>query len=310
VSGYLLRDTVRGAARWLPVAFLSFFVFTSVAALLGQTSLLILFLVVLAWNLLAGGRDRAAGIVLACLTIKPQLTAVLILAVFLWAIRQRRWRVIGSFLVTVALLVGICTAIVPTWPLLMLNAPRQTRPPTELYPWIGNTWFLLLRAVGAQGFGLWLPYLALAVPWLIAVVHAALDRARPLAEVFALGTLAAFFVAPYARHYDFPILVVPCFVLLAARPTRVAATAVYLALILIPFAQYFVLGMIKAAYDPEGKFLCECTFFWIPALVAGTWVISAAHRKNTSFVRNSSAVIGPTRCEATALAPRPCRAAR
>jgi hypothetical protein len=272
LTGYLLRDTVRGVPRWLPPILVSFFCFTIVTALLGQTALLILFLVVLAWKLLDGGRDRVAGVVLALLTIKPQLTAVLLLGVLLWAVRQRRWGAVGAFLLTTALLGGGCTALVPSWPVAMWNAPRLTPPPTEHYPWIGNAWFLLLRAVGAQGWGLWLAYLALAVPFLVAVVRAALDRTCPLADVVGAGVLAAFFVAPYARHYDFPVLVVPC-LLLAARGARLRAIVLTLALILVPYVQFAVLARVKAAYHPDGLFLCECTFFWVPLLLAAAWFL-------------------------------------
>jgi hypothetical protein len=272
LTGYLLRDTVRGVPRWLPLVLVSLLCFTLVAALLGQTALLILFLVVLAWKLLDGGRDRAAGVVLALLTIKPQLTAVLLLGVLLWAMRQRRWGAVGAFLLTAAVLAGGCLALVPSWPVEMLNAPRQTPPPTEHYPWIGNTWFLLLRAVGAQGWGLWLAYLALAVPFLVAVVRAALDRTRPLADVVGAGVLAAFFVAPYARHYDFPVLVVPC-LLLAARGARGTGAALALLLTLVPYVQFAVLARVKAAYHPDGLFLCECTFFWVPLLLAAAWFL-------------------------------------
>jgi Glycosyltransferase family 87 len=281
LSGYLLRDRVRGVPRRLPVVFISLFIFTIVSVLLGQTALLILFLVVAAWKLLDGGRDRAAGVVLACLTIKPQLTAVLLLGVLLWAIRQRRWGVIGAFFVTSALLAGICTAIVPSWPLQMLNAPRQTSPPTELYPWIGNTWFLVLRAAGAQGWGLWLLYLALAVPFLVAVVRAALDRTRALADVVGLGILAAFFVAPYARHYDFPVLIVPILILLGGRLSRVVGGTLLMAVLLLPYLEFILLQRLQPTLHPGVHFLHESAFFWVPMLLASAWVLSGRKGRTT-----------------------------
>jgi hypothetical protein len=288
LSGHLLRGTVRGAPRWFPVAFVALFAFTIVSALLGQTALVILFLVVLAWKLLDGGRDRAAGVVLACLTIKPQLTVVLLLGVLLWAIRQRRWGVVGAFLLTSALLAGVCTWIVPSWPVQMLNAPRQTPPPTELYPWIGNTWFLVLKAVGAQGWGLWLAYLGLAVPFLVAVVRAALDRSRPFADLLALSVLAAFFVAPYARHYDFPVLIVPLFILLGSRLSRVVGVTLVIALVLLPYLQFVLLTSLKPTLHPGVDFLHESAFFWIPSLLAVAWVLSG--RKGRAAV----SVLAPT----------------
>jgi hypothetical protein len=273
VAGYLLRDAVPGAPRRLAAVLPLLFVFSVVCTLLAQTSLLMLFLAVLAWKLLDRGRDRWAGVALAWLTIKPQLTAVLLLGVLLWAIRRRRWGAVGAFLLTCTLLAGACTLIVPSWPVQMLSAPGQTPPPTEQYPWIGNAWFLVLRAAGAQGWRLWLPYLTLAVVALGAVVRTALGRTRPLADVMAAGLLAAFFVAPYARHYDFAVLVVPALVLAAGRLPRVAAVAFLLALVILPYAQFVVLTQHKAATDPDGKFLVEGTFFWVPAALAVLWLM-------------------------------------
>jgi hypothetical protein len=172
---------------------------------LGQTTLLVLFLLCLAWWLLEQHHDWSAGVVLAWLTLKPQLTMVLLAAVLLWAVRQRRWPVVLGFGITLTVLVLGCMLLVPAWPVEMWNAMRTPPPPpTEFYPWIGNTWLLVLRALGLHGPALWLLYAAVALPFLGVVLHAALDRTRPLSDVLALGTLAAFFVAPYARHYDFP----------------------------------------------------------------------------------------------------------
>jgi hypothetical protein len=274
LTGYLLRDKARGVPRWFPQVLLSLLCFTVVSVLLGQTALLILFLVVLAWKFLDGGRDRAAGAVLALLTIKPQLTVILLAGALLWAIRQRRWGVVGGFFLTLALLAGACTLIVPSWLLQMLSAPSQSPPPTELYPWIGNTWLLLLRTAGAQGWGLWLAYLALAVPFVVAVARAALDRTRPLADLLALAILAAFFVAPYARHYDFPVLVVPFVILLSGRLSRVVGFLLAAAVVVLPYLEFALLNRLKPSLHPGVDFLHESAFFWVPSLLAAAWVLS------------------------------------
>src|SRR5262249_54917813 len=160
------------------------------------TALLIFFLMVLAWTLLEHGWDRSAGVVLAWLTIKPQLAALLLLAILIWAARRRRWQVLGAFLLTLASLCLLSTCIVPSWFLQMGNAPRQTPPPTDYYPWIGNSWFLVLRTLGLHGAGLWALYLAAAVLFLAVVVRAAWDRTTTLPKLFALSVLAVFFVTP------------------------------------------------------------------------------------------------------------------
>jgi hypothetical protein len=282
-AGYLLRDAIKGVARWVPIVFLPLFVFTLVAVFVGQTSLLVCLLIALAWRLLDQGRDRTAGVVLAWLTVKPQLTAVLLLGVLVWLLRRRRWDALWAFAVTLGLLALVSTLFVPNWPMLMLHAPRETPPPTDYFPWIGNAWFLLLRSFDLSGAALWLLYLALAVPVLVATVRAALDPSRPLSDVLGLGVLAAFFVAPYARHYDFPVLVIPFLILLGGRLSDRAGAALLVALILGPYVQFYVLGELKKAHGDDARFLHECSFFWIPLLLGAAWVATARARKPRTF---------------------------
>jgi hypothetical protein len=274
LTGYLLRNTVRGIAPWMPIVLASIFAFSLACLLIGQTALLILFLIVLSWKLLEAGRDQAAGVALAWLTIKPQLTGVLLLGILLWSARQRRWGVIGAFTVMMTILMGISTLLVPSWSLQMLNAPRQAPPPTTIYPWIGNAWFLVLRSLGLQGWLLGALYLAAAVPAFVAVLRAAFDQTRSLADILSLGLLAAFFVAPYTRHYDFPVLLVPLLVLLGGRISQVEGAALLVALVLLPYFQYFLLARLKDSAETNVKFLYESTFFWIPLLLTVAWMHS------------------------------------
>ncbi len=281
-SGFLLRDTLAPGWRRLPALFVPLFFFSVLCTVLGQTSLLVLIAAIATWKLLDRGRDRAAGIALACLAFKPQLTAILVLSVLVWAARQRRWGVAGGFLVTLALLVGVCTLLVPMWPLQMLQAPRLSPPPTGPYPWIGNTWFLVLRALGFETWPLVLAYLALAVPAVVGTARTALDRAAPVADVIAVSLLAAFFVAPYGRHYDFPVLVVPTLLLAGRYLPRLAGAVLLLALIVVPYAQFMVLARVKTACYPEDPFHLEATFFWVPLLLAALWLLSAARDRGRS----------------------------
>src|SRR5215467_12629334 len=111
------------------------------------------------------------------------------------------------------LLCLVSTLILPGWLRAMLNAPRQTASPTEHFPWIGNTWFLILRSLGLSGPALWLSYLAVALPLLAWVLQKAWFHQTSLADLMGITLLAAFFVFPYARHYDFPVLLVPIMII-------------------------------------------------------------------------------------------------
>lgn len=60
-------------------------------------------------------RDGWAGILLTLTTFKPQMSYLLIPALFIWAIGQRRWRFLSAFVVTMALLTGLSFLLLPTW---------------------------------------------------------------------------------------------------------------------------------------------------------------------------------------------------
>jgi hypothetical protein len=274
LTAYLLRNIVPDVPRSVPLAVVPIFAFTLATVIVGQTTPLIFFLIVAAWRLLEGGRDLPAGAVLAWVTIKPQLTAVLLLGVLLWAARRGLWRVIQGFAVMLALLCLASFAVLPTWLDEMLGSTRRTPVPTDYFPWIGVTWYLLLKGAGLRSWGLYAAYAALVLPFLGAVVRAALDRSRPLRDVLSLGLLAAFFVAPYGRHYDFPVLLIPFLVLLGTRLPERWGTALLITLLFVPYLHYMVLDRMKVWLGFTGRLNPEFTFFWIPLLLTLSWFVS------------------------------------
>src|SRR5262249_21139154 len=158
--------------------------------------------------LLEDGRETGAGVTLAWLTIKPQLTAVLLLAVLLRLLRQRRWKAVASFLLTLAVLAGVSTFVVPSWPVEMLQAPGRTAAPTEHYPGAGSAWLRVLTRGGGGGWWVGAPSRPAPLPFLGAVVGGALPPSFSCLVLMAVRLLAVFFVPPSARHYDFPVLLI------------------------------------------------------------------------------------------------------
>lgn len=272
LSGYLLRSCVPKLAAWVPALLVSLFVFTLVCTVMAQTALFILFMAALAWWLLDRRYDFAAGTTLIWLTHKPQLGGLLVLVLLVWAVRQRRWRVVAGFAVAAAILTLAAWALMPTWPYDMLTATKRVAPPTDYFPWIGNTWFMLLRSLGVHGVALWLLYALVAIPVVAALVRQAWRRTVDLRELFALAVLAVFWVAPYARHYDFPILVVPLLVLLGQRRPEWLGAGLLVLLVIVPYLQYVPLIWFKDRYNPGGRFLLEVSFIWIPFLLTAAWL--------------------------------------
>jgi len=60
-------------------------------------------------------RDVAAGVLLALITIKPQMSVFYIPALVIWAIGQRRWRFLIAASATMVLLMGASFALLPGW---------------------------------------------------------------------------------------------------------------------------------------------------------------------------------------------------
>ena len=90
------------------------------AIILGQLSIPVFFLTVLAiWLLFRGEpsarRDVLAGACLALSTIKPQMQFLIIPLLVLWALKARRWHFIASAALTLGALLGVSFLLMPTW---------------------------------------------------------------------------------------------------------------------------------------------------------------------------------------------------
>src|SRR5262249_40740136 len=149
------------------------------------------------------GWDTRAGIVLAWLTFKPQMTVVVIPAVLIWSACRGRWNVIRGFAAMLGGLCIGCALLVPSWPWDLIQAPRLSPLPSATDPSYGVTWLAVLQTLGLKRWLLVLTYAAAALPMTALALRVAADRNRPCAEVFALGVVAAFFVSPHSLGYDF-----------------------------------------------------------------------------------------------------------
>jgi hypothetical protein len=275
-AGLLLRNVARGLSPIAVVVFVCLFAPCVLTILMGQVSILVLLPVLIAWRLLDVRRDVAAGAVLAWLTIKPQLTGILLLGVLTWCIRRGRWRAVGGFVGTLTLLVLVSTIVVPSWPLQMTTATQITPLITDLSPWKGVTLFTVLRTIGAHGASLWVCYLAVAVAFIAAVLRLALDRSSQVERVLGVSLIAPFFVAPYGRQYDLVILLIPASILIGGAGGRSPALLLATALLVLPYINLGMYALLSAWLGIPGR--PEATFFWMPLLIAGVWLLFAVCR--------------------------------
>ena len=183
----------------------------------------------------------------------------------------------------------------------MLRAAQQTPPPTTYFPWIGTTWFLILKTIGLSSWSLWVIYLGFAIPFFILVTWEASERRRPLEDIIALGLLAPFIIAPYGRHYDFPVLLIPMYVLVARRLSEVSGAILLFALVILPYIHFGALVRFRQKYPSNVRLFPEFTFFWVPLLLVLIWLAteaSAALRRRTARIAactdSASSPSGPT----------------
>lgn len=87
------------------------------AVINGNAVILVSLLVVLALAAIKSGRDELAGILLAVSTIKPQVTILFILYIWVWAISVRRWTILIWTLIAGVILAGSALFFIPNWPL-------------------------------------------------------------------------------------------------------------------------------------------------------------------------------------------------
>jgi hypothetical protein len=258
----LLRPGRAELPRWIFYVMVLIFPFSVAALLIGQTSPLVLLLATLSWQLLERGHDRSAGAMLAWLSIKPQLTIVMLAAVLLWSARRRRWRVIAAFAVTLGLLCLISTLVLPSWPILMVHTMQRL----IVDPLIGGSWLMVLQSLGVSGAWLPLLYLAGALP-AAAFVLRAVWRDVAVSEIVGIGLLAAFVIAPYSQPYDYPVLLLPLFFLLRDRLQPRETLAVFLVFMVLPY--------IHLLYALPRGFQSKYTLFWVPAIMMIVWLASA-----------------------------------
>jgi hypothetical protein len=188
-----------------------------------QLGLLVGFLLAASLAALVDGRLSLSGSLLALTLIKPQMTALVVAYLLLWSFGQwrARWRFVGSFLLTSALLVASSLLVwpgwIPQWLQVVFGYRQYSTPPLVGY--------LLGTAVGSR-----------LTPFLVAIflvsalaLAARMRHASPTSTEFALTVslllaITAITLLPGHAVYDHVILLPG--VILIALSWRVFARSI------------------------------------------------------------------------------------
>lgn len=166
---------------------------------IGQTTLLVLAVLLLAERDAHDRRDLRAGVLLALALLKPQVSILALVYLLLISLRDRRWRLIGAFVGTsAALWLGIALVAGPQIYLQWfngLNAYSQALPDRPMIflplgPLVVVLAFWLWRRRAGDGFGLALLINTLIYPlsvlYIITPIAAVVIRWRPDWQLWAL----------------------------------------------------------------------------------------------------------------------------
>lgn len=214
IAAMLLSQLPQRFPRLLTVLLIMLFPLATQVADMGQVACGVLMLLAVLWWTVERRRDLLAGLVLAALCTKPQLTVLVVPCVLIWSWRHERRQLIGGFAVGVAGLVTVSTLIWPSWIIEFFQAPSVTPMLTISDPWKLTTWNAVCRSLGADGLGLMALTAIGAVPATFWTLGTAWRRESTFADVVSVGLLAVWFVSPYGRSYDMVVLLFPLMVLI------------------------------------------------------------------------------------------------
>jgi hypothetical protein len=209
------------------------------------------------------GQETAAGACLALAAVKPQLTFLFWIALLLWTIDGRHWRVAAGAILGVLALVALPLWENPHLPFHYWDAlTRRTQTHSHLSPVAGTALRLLLAP---KRF--WPQFVPL-IPGILWLVWYWRRHCRNWQWHERLPALlfASFLAAPYgAWPFDLVVLLLP----LLGRAERLSAVPLRNAA--APVAFYVLIGVVALA-----QALSEVEYFWFvwmtPALVVVTFL--------------------------------------
>jgi len=186
-----------------------------------QTGILIFFFFATALYLLRTDHLLAAGVAMSFLLTKPQAgyAALAVLLTFAW---HRYRRAVESCFLTLIVLLGTSTVLVPRWYRHLLRPDfgaglfRELNGPGQVVARRINTTFLDWRAsFGVRGAAAWFLYLLVFLICAVALRYAYRQQvARDWTYLASLSVVLGFLLVPYALQYDYPPMLVSLFWLL------------------------------------------------------------------------------------------------
>lgn len=220
-----LKWSLKTSMLLLVAAIAMLYRYSIIVLLMGQFSILLLFLLATALWAYSEGRYLLAGACLALTTIKPQLLFLLIPVWLTWAISRRHWTFLGSFASLMALLLIVPWFLVDDWIGSFFSAMQSYRGYSSTLNPLERSFSLLFSApaVGLLTTVISLALLAYLL-WIIwRVVKKGTNHSFHL--VISIATLVTLLVSPETSVYNMVLILLPALFCLRYLHAGQGATA-------------------------------------------------------------------------------------
>lgn len=183
-----------------------------------QQSFLLFFFLVAAYLLIMRHKDWAAGAMLALVALRPSPVLVLALAIIIWAVIHRRWRLWISTAGSALVLFLLSSLIRPGWLTAWLDYTVGANGKLQTYQaFVPTLWGMLIdfniAARQVVGLAISLLLIAFSVWWMRKYKH---TNFTSLVLIFVPLSL---FLSPYAWNYDQLFLLLPLFLIMRHADT-------------------------------------------------------------------------------------------
>lgn len=220
--------------------------YSIIVLLIGQFSILVLFL--LATALWAYGERRylLAGACLALTTIKPQLVFLLIPVWLAWAIIRRQWTFLASFGSLMALLLIVPWFFVRDWIGSFFSAMQSYRGYSSTFNPLERSFSLLLSAPAASLLAVVVSLALLA--YLLWIIRRAVKKGtnHSFHLVMSVATLVTLLVTPETSVYNMVLIFLPALFCLRhlhvgqGVTAKLLTLATWSTLVLIPWLSWII----------------------------------------------------------------------
>lgn len=188
----------------------------------GQYNLFMFFLIASSFLLIRKKTELVGGAIIALLILRPNPVIYFLPVMLIWAMVQKRWRILVGFGTFILLLLSVSELIEPGWTIAWLKYTIGDQGKLYTYGQISPTLWGMLVDFGAS----WDPLLRNSVYSFVAIllclagIRLTFLKAIPLDLLISILITISLCITPYAWNYDHILLLFPLAYLIMSQKNR------------------------------------------------------------------------------------------